>query len=156
MKTFVRVLLAAATFLWTLPSIGQDSSDLAAIALYVDRVERAFADADLEGAMQLFTDDAVILQENGPDIVGKDAIRAAYAGMLESFYVATDLSTEAVEVSGDLAVEHGTYTFRLTEKSSGQVTLDVHSRYLHVFKRQPGGEWQTWRMMVNTPAPAVP
>lgn len=138
-----------------LPAVAQQDADRAAIDAYIEQAERAFAEADLDSAMQLFTDDAIILQEGGPDIVGKDAIRAAYAGMLESFHVATDLTTESVEISGDLAVEHGTYTFRLTDKASGQVVSDTNSRYLHVFKRQPGGPWQTWRMMVNTPQAAA-
>lgn len=152
----VRHCLVLICMFTALPVVAQDERDLAAIEAYIEQAERAFAEADLESAMELFTDDAIILQENGPDIVGKEAIRAAYAGMLETFHVATDLTTESVEISGDLAVEHGTYTFRLTDKASGQIVSDTNSRYLHVFKRQAGGPWQTWRMMVNTPQALVP
>lgn len=157
LRTPIRLFsLASVLACVALPVVADDAADRAAIDAYIEQAERAFADADLESAMQLFTDDAVILQEGGPDISGKDAIRATYAGMLENFHVATDLTTESVAVSGDLAVEHGTYTFRLTDKATGMVTLDTNSRYMHVFKRQPGGPWQTWRMMVNALAPAAP
>jgi uncharacterized protein (TIGR02246 family) len=132
------------------------TADVAAIHALIERVERTFAAADLDGAMTVFTEDAAILGQGARDVVGADAIRATYAGMMQQLKIDADLTTAEIEVAGDLAYERGTYTLKLTDKASGQVVMDVENRHVHILKRQPDGSWKTWRMMVNsaTPAPA--
>ncbi len=64
-------------------------------------------------------------------------------------------STEEVAVTGDMAFEHGTYTLRIADKTTGRVLQDVKNKHVHIFKRQPDGTWKTWRMMINS-AETVP
>jgi uncharacterized protein (TIGR02246 family) len=136
-------------------SSAASEADVAAIGALVDRVERTFKAGDLEAAMTVFTDDAVIIAQGAPDMVGTDTIRAMYAGMMDQFDIDADLSTAEIQVVGDLAYERGTYTLKLTDKASGQVVMDVVNRHLHILKRQPDGTWKTWRMMVNSAEPAA-
>jgi uncharacterized protein (TIGR02246 family) len=139
-------------------SAGQAAADVAAIqALLVD-IERTFEAGDLDAAMAVFADDAVIMGQGAPDVAGAEAIRAMYMGMLEQFAIAADLTSEEIEVAGDLAYERGTYTLKLTQKSDGRVVADLKNRYIHIFKRQPDGAWKEWRMMVNSAeaAPGAP
>lgn len=137
------------------PSVAdRTAADVAAIRSLLDRVEQTFEAENLDAAMSVFTDDAAILAADSPDIVGREAIRATYAQMMDQYDIDTRLSTAEIEVAGDLAYERGTYTLKLTEGSSGEVVLDTENRHIHIFKRQPDGTWRTWRMMVNSAAPA--
>jgi ketosteroid isomerase-like protein len=136
------------------PVHAQRNQDVAAIEALLDKGEQVFATGDLEGAVALFADDAVIYAENGPDIVGIDAVRATYSGMLQAMRVELSFKTNEIVVAGDLAFESGTFRLKLTDKAGGAVVSDSQSRHMHVYKRQPDGSWKTWRMMVNTPAPA--
>lgn len=130
-------------------------ADEAAIHALLDIVERTFQDGDLDTAMTVFDDDVVIISQGEPDLAGTSAIRAGYEAMLSQFDVDAELTTEEIEIAGDLAYERGTYTLKLTEKASGQVVLDTVNRHIHIFKRQPDGAWKTWRMMVNSPEPVA-
>jgi uncharacterized protein (TIGR02246 family) len=127
-----------------------NAADRAAINALIDEVETTFAAADLDGAMAIFTDDAMIIAPATPNVVGADAIRTMYAGMLAQFEVDADQITEEIRVAGDLAYERGSYSLRLTDRSSGQVVQDVVNRHMHILRRQPDGRWKTWRMMVNS------
>ena len=155
LKTTLRVLLLVGSLCGALASHGQDAAaDKATVAAMLDRIESVFANGDIDGAMTAFTDDAIIFAENGADIVGKDAIRAAYAGMMSAFDVELAFNTAEIEIIGDTAYEQGTFSLKLTDKASGQVASAATSRHIHILKRQPDGSWKTWRMMANTPQAA--
>jgi ketosteroid isomerase-like protein len=104
--------------------------------------------------VDVFAKDAGIISPSAPDIVGSDAIRAMYAGLMEKTSMNVHFSTEEVAIAGDLAYEHGTYTLRMIDKASGQILQDVKNKHVHIMKRQPDGSWKTWRMMVASAEPA--
>jgi uncharacterized protein (TIGR02246 family) len=154
LKSAIRLFLFCVSLFGALASHGQDvAADTAKINTLLDGLEVTFTNGDIEGAMNAFTDDAIIFAENGADIVGGEAIRAAYTGMMSAFKVELSFNTAQIEIFGDVAYEQGTYSLKLTDKASGQVATDVTSRHLHILKRQADGSWKTWRMMVNTPTP---
>ena len=107
------------------------------------------------GFVDVFAKDAVIIAPGAPDIVGFDAIRNLYAGMMQTTAMNVHFSTEEVVVAGDLAYEHGTYTLKMSDKASGKVLQDVKNKHVHIFKRQPDGSWKTWRMMTSSAEPAA-
>lgn len=130
-------------------------ADDVAIRALLDEVERTFESGDLDAAMAVFADDAVIVAQGTPDIVGVRDIRAMYADMLRQFDIEADLTTEEIEIFGDTAYERGSYSLKLALKEGGQVVTDVVNRHIHILKRQPDGSWKTWRMMVNSAEPAA-
>jgi uncharacterized protein (TIGR02246 family) len=133
------------------PSPAADTAaDVAAIEAVLERIEQTFTSGDLDAGMTIFTDDAVIMGQGAPDVAGREAIRAGYEELMSQFDIAADLRSEEIEIDGDLAYERGTYTLKLTQKSTGQVVTEVENRYVHIFKRQPDGGWKEWRMMVNS------
>jgi uncharacterized protein (TIGR02246 family) len=105
------------------------------------------------GFVDIFTKDAVIIAPAAPDVVGFDAIRAMYTGMMKQVSMTVHFSTDELAVAGDLAYERGTYTLRIVDKASGKVVQDVKNKHLHILKRQPDGTWKTWRMMVSNAEP---
>jgi uncharacterized protein (TIGR02246 family) len=125
-------------------------ADVAAIRALIAEIEPTFKSGDIDAAMKVFTDDAVILAQGMPDVVGKEAIRALYQGMMDQYVIDAHLTTKEIQVAGDLGYERGTYTLKLTDKASGKVVADVVNRHVHILRRQPDGSWKTWRMIVNS------
>lgn len=124
-------------------------ADEAAIRQTLATLEKRINAGDV-GFVDVFAKDAAIIAPSTPDISGYDAIRAMYEGVMKQDSMTVHFSTEEVAVAGDLAYEHGTYTLRLVDKSTGKVLQDVKNNHVHIFKRQPDGSWKTWRMMVNS------
>ena len=120
---------------------------------FLRHIEQIFDASDLEAAASVFTDDAVISAHGGPDAIGNAAIRELYVAAMAQVKLGARFNTEEIRVLGDLAYERGTYTLTVSEKATGQVLSTVVNRHIHVFQRQPGGGWKTWRMMTNSPTP---
>jgi uncharacterized protein (TIGR02246 family) len=135
------------------PAADDTAQDAAEIRALIDKIERTFSAGDLDEAMSVFAPDAAIIAPGTPDLVGTQAIRPIYAAMMDQVRIETELTTAELEIAGDLAYERGTYTLKLVDKATGQVVSDVVNRHLHIFRRQPDGEWKTWRMMVNSADP---
>ena len=133
------------------------AADATQIRDFVEHVESVFDAGDLDAAVDVFTDDAMILGQGAPDVIGKPAIRSVYQAALAQANLEVRFHTEEIETLGDLAYERGTYTLTISDKATGQPVSTVTNRHIHILKRQPDGRWKTWRMMTNsaepTPAP---
>jgi len=127
----------------------QSGNDEVAIRQLLANTEKRINEGDL-GFVDVFAKDAVIIAPSTPDIVGFDAIRAMYAGVMQQASMTVHFSTEEIVPAGDLAYEHGTYSLRMLDKKTGKVLQDVKNNHIHILKRQPDGSWKTWRMMVNS------
>lgn len=106
--------------------------------------ELAFSKDDLPGTMALFAEDAQVLPEHGPIVVGRAAIEQFMKDQMTpvtTFNTETDMSI----VRRDLAVEQGTYRVRDVRRGS-----DVEEgKYIHVW-RKVNGEWKIYRIIYNT------
>lgn len=95
----------------------------------------AFAAAgDVDGLVSLFEADALLHQQGGAEVRGSGQLRAACAGLCARG-ARVDLRTDAVRVSGDLALVAGTWT-TTTPDGAG-----VRGRSAGVVRRQPDGRW---------------
>lgn len=137
------------------PTTANAGADDAAVRATLANVEQRINKGD-PGFVDVFAKDAVIIAPSSPDIVGYDAIRAMYTGLMEKTSMNVHFATEEVAVAGDLAYEHGTYTLKMTDKATGKTLEDVKNKHVHILKRQPDGSWKTWRMMVNSAEAAPP
>ena len=125
LKRVVRLFVFALSLFGALASHAQDAAaERGKIEAMLDKIETVFAKGDIDGAMQAFTNDAIIFAENGGDIVGADAIRATYAGMMDAFNVELSFDTAEIEILGDTAYERGTFSIKLKDKASGEVASD--------------------------------
>jgi uncharacterized protein (TIGR02246 family) len=127
-------------------------ADEAAIRQTLAKTVQRINQGDI-GFVDVFAKDAKIIAPSAPDIVGFDAIRSMYSGLMQTTAMNVHFSTEEVAVAGDLAYEHGTYTLKLSDKASGKVLQEVKNKHVHIFKRQPDGSWKTWRMMTSSAEP---
>ena len=104
---------------------------------------KAAAARDLEKSVALYADDAVLILPGSPPFKGKDAIRAAWKGLLEDPNLKLVFSADHIEISaaGDLAVTKGPYTLTTTDPKTKQPVEDKGS-YVTVYKKQTSGGWK--------------
>ncbi len=165
------LLLTALPFLGTACSTADDSaatSDSAAGAAAattadvgdarqaIDSANAKFVDAakrgDTTAIAANYADDAIAMMQNMEAWRGRDAIRRGFAGLFSQMSVKDfDLNTDDVIVSGDLAVETGTY--ELTSQPKRGSETKEKGKYVVVWRRQADGSWKIIRDVGNSDAP---
>jgi uncharacterized protein (TIGR02246 family) len=106
---------------------------------------------DVEKSVAHYTDDAVLMMPGAPAAKGKDAIHAAWKGLLEDPNVKLDFSADRVEMSagGDLATTRGSYTMTVTNPKTKKPVEDKGS-YMTVYKKQADGAWKVIEDMTTS------
>ena len=107
---------------------------------------------DVEALLRLRTDDSVSIFMGEPQLVGKDAIRAAWQVHSEFDATFTDRSVEEVVVAGDWAFARYTLNYSETPKSGGEV-ISCKGRVVCVLRQEPDGTWRIHWEMVNSRDP---
>lgn len=125
--------------------------DPAAVRGELEAANRRFAEAlsggDVAGAVQVYATDARILPPDMAPTDGRPGIEQFWAGGVQQLGISgVQLTTEEVEVSGDLAYEQGRYAFTTNQ---GPAT----GKYLVIWTRTPEG-WK-WRRHIWNPSPAM-
>lgn len=94
-----------------------------------------------------YSEDAVSLPNNGPMLMGKEAIRSYTRQMLSLGTKFTNVKfvTTDVQTSGDLAYEIGTYAMTMQIPPGGEVAEE--GKYLTVYEKAADG---TWKIKVET------
>jgi len=101
---------------------------------------KAFKANDLEGIVSLYAPDAVLFPPDAVEAVGKDAIRASYAGMLNAFTVQDITIIDAHhETHADLSFSWGRYSVSMAPKAGGD-PVQMEGRFTDVSKRI-NGKW---------------
>lgn len=114
-------------------------SDADRITQLRERYVQAENAGDVEGILDTFGDDIVVMPPEAPPVRGIDAAREFLDEFLTAFDVEIELSREDIVVDGDLASEWGTVSGTLTPE--GGQTQDVSNTYLLVYRREADG----WR-----------
>ena len=124
----------------------EPAADPAAVRAEIDSVNRQFADAlnrgDVPGAVGVYAADARILPPEMAPAQGRQSIEQFWAGGVQQLGISgVQLTTDEVEVSGDLAYEQGRYQFS-TNQGPAQ------GKYLVIWTRTPEG-WRWSRHIWN-------
>src|SRR5207249_600842 len=114
-----------------------------------ERLTAAINVGDLETAMSTYADDMIYMLPNEPQAAGKEAVRTWVGNMLNQFLCELAVSVAEVEVAGDWAFDRGTYTLKLTPKSSGSASNEA-GNYLFLFHRQVDRSWKLARVIRNS------
>jgi uncharacterized protein (TIGR02246 family) len=133
------------------------SADPAAVRQAIDSANARFATAMINGdtaALKAnYTEDALFMGANEKTARGREEIGKAFAGMLGAMKVsAASLKSDDVILSGDYAIETGSYTMT-TQPKTGKAMSDA-GKYLVVWKHQPDGSWKIIRDIYNSDQPA--
>jgi uncharacterized protein (TIGR02246 family) len=114
-----------------------------------DDAARAFVAAlnsrDLDAALELWVDDAVLLPAGGAPVEGKEAIRATLAALIET---AAELRIDSSRtyVAGNNAVRTG--RLMLIGQSADRSAAEVITHFVTVYARSGDG----WRIVFDAPA----
>lgn len=147
---------AAQTTAATAPAAS--TTDPAAVRKSIEDANAKWAAAENSGDAKtiagLFADSAVTLYAGEPTRHGHDAIAKSATDEFAKTKVSnTVFRTDDVMVSGDLAVETGTYTETRAPKSGGKATV-ARGRYLTVWQKQSDGTWKVVRDVDTSAEPA--
>jgi uncharacterized protein (TIGR02246 family) len=130
--------------------------DPAPINALRDQYASMYNSGDVSGLGNLYTDDAVVMNNNQPAANGKEAILAAAQALVGQFTVNISIMPAKTEIVGDLAYEHGTFTMSLTPKAGGGAAMQENGNYLVILKRGPDGAWKLHREIGNSSQPPPP
>ena len=133
--------------------------DLAAIDALRQTLEAAENAGDPETAATLLAEDAVMMVPDFPVQEGKDACAAFLRDMMPALHEQFDrhvtYSSEEVSVTGDMAIDRGTFSFTVSPRSGGDPE-QVTGKYLWILRRSTAGPWRIARLIVARDEPWEP
>ncbi len=109
-------------------------------------------DADL--LLSLYGDEPVVMPQDQPVVVGKDAIRSIYQSVLKEFEFKSEGKLVEVEASGDWGYFWSTYKLTATPKAGGKPITSA-GKSVFIVKRKPGGAWRIVRLIDNSDGPTT-
>lgn len=99
-----------------------------------------------------YDSDIVLLPDGRPTFRGWPQIEEFFAPTFEKFKYELTTQIERIEISGNLAVVHGTIMANATP-INGTVRHNTRLRYLTVLRRQSEGSWRVLTSMDNREIP---
>jgi uncharacterized protein (TIGR02246 family) len=134
-------------------STGTSTTNVADVRPSIDRVNAqmvaAMNSGRVDDVLPLYAPDAIVLAPNAPPMAGHGAIRQFWGAVSGMKMSGVSLTTDQVEVHGDVAIETGSYTMTLTPPGASSPVND-RGKYLVVWKRQSDGSWKIYRDMFST------
>jgi uncharacterized protein (TIGR02246 family) len=126
--------------------------DVQAIQSLIDESSRAWNEGDYEGFMAIIDEEAVFLPPNAPPFGGMETIRSVYETEFGSYDFDITITTEEIDVSGDLAFSLDTWKGSIIPKNGSDSTV-FDNKNLVIYKRQLDGSWKIIRAMYSSNTP---
>jgi uncharacterized protein (TIGR02246 family) len=126
------------------------ADDVSEIEAAQSRWEEAFASADgAKVATELFTEDARLLPEGSPMVVGRDAVAKFFQEGFDAGVRGLELGLIAVEMVGDdTMIETGTATVTVPGEDGKETRANLKA--LVVWKKEADGVWRMDQDMWNS------
>lgn len=153
-----RLLLALVIVFGSLTAAGCSAAqtDTAADVKAIDAIRAAYTAAftaeDAAKTAGLFATDGILMNDQQPQIIGRDAIRGHLEKLMAGMETDIQLKAEETVVNGDWAFERGqTWVHIMSKdpKSTLPMIID-QGKYLVILKKQTDGSWQIARVMTNS------
>lgn len=123
------------------------------IATVLEQYGAAANRADAVAVAALYTDDGVLMAQNGPSQVGNAAVRAAYEGMFGAVALAITFEIAEIQLlAPDWAFLRSTSTGTIRIKAVG-ADIPEANQELFLF-RNVAGDWKIARYSFSTTLPA--
>lgn len=124
-------------------------SDKKAIEILREKELTAFNSGDVQGFIDIVTDDVVFDSPNRPAAIGKDAIRSLCEAVFQRFNYDATYPTDELVVDRNWAFDRGTWIENRTPREGGEQT-QVSFGILQIYQRQIDGSWKLARSIWNT------
>jgi len=136
---------------------GEVSSSAARSAIEAanKRFSALFNKGDVAAAAKVYANDAIVLPPNGAAVKGQSAIAEFWKGAYQSGVRNVVLTTTEFQTHGSYAHELGTYQLEV-RKPDGSVVARDNGKFMVLWKRSAGGEWQWYRDIYNSNVAAPP
>ena len=161
-QAVLRTALAGALFVAIACSPQAQAPDPAAAAkaqeaerAVIDQLRSNYATAenggDAAAVAALYTDDGVYMPSNMPAASGKAAIQSTYEQIFAQMSQQGSITPAGVDISGDWAIERGSYKSTVTPKAGGNPFEDA-GKYVAVLKKTGSG-WKVHFLIWNSDNP---
>lgn len=132
--------------------------DMLAIRNLLDEVLKAFNTGEFEKAIDLHTEDVILMETNMPAVQGKQALREIFTHFFavrkeQQVSSQLDFEIKEMEIMGDRAYARG--GVKMTTAKQDTLPMTVTGKFLCLFKRQPDGRWLRSHIVSNTDSPAM-
>ena len=127
-------------------------ADVEAINNLETEFDRTGMVGDVDGQIELVSDDAVFMQPNGQTVIGKQAIYTWTRASFDMFTFESKHSPERIDIINDWAIVPGYCKGTVTPKSGGD-PIPFNNKYLHIYRKQTDGTWKLSRSIWNSNDP---
>jgi uncharacterized protein (TIGR02246 family) len=102
---------------------------------------------DAAGVAAHYTDDSAVLPPDAARIDGREGIQGVWQGLIDAGVRDVAMTTQEVDVFGEVANEVGTITATTPSKDGGRVQMA--GKYVAVWKRGSDDSWRLHRDIWN-------
>ncbi len=141
--------LAAAQAKQQASSNGSVTSARTAIDAANKRFVDLFNKGDVAEAAKVYSSDAIVLPPNASTVKGQAAISEFWQGAYKNGVRNVALTTTEFAQHGNYAHELGTYSLEV-HGANGNVVAKDNGKFMVLWKRSAGGEWQWYRDIYNS------
>lgn len=104
---------------------------------------------DADALLALYDEAPVLMPQDQPAVIGKNAIRSLYQSVLNKFHFQSESTLMEVEASGDWGYFWSTYTLTAMPKAGGK-PIKSAGKSVFIVKRESGGAWKIARLIDNS------
>jgi uncharacterized protein (TIGR02246 family) len=126
-----------------------EHDDIEAISQLAADWRSGWLAGDVEALLSLYAKEPVLMPQDQPALVGREAIRRAYELVLNQWDFKSEGTVKEIVVSGDLGYFWSVYTLRATSKT-GVESFKVTGKSLFIVTREAAGPWKISRLMDNS------
>jgi len=143
MKTVVALVLVLALVPLSAcaPKVN-DPADVQAVKQTMEAYAKGILAADAPASVAMMTDKTAYFEPHFPAMTGKDAVVKFLKMAFEQFDVEMTPVVTDVQVDGNLATMHGTYTQKLTPKAEDAAAMPDSGNWTVAARRQADGSWK--------------
>jgi ketosteroid isomerase-like protein len=109
---------------------------------------------DIATLVAMYCEDAVLMPPNEPSLYGRSEIQEWYEDYFKHFRIVTvnETEREITLITNEWAMERYAYMVSIAPLNGGERIRD-DGRWVHLWKRESGGEWRIVQAMFNSMRP---
>ena len=128
---------------------GGSAEDQATLKTLSDQWVADYLSGNIDGLVSVLDEDAMILSQKQPNVVGIDAIRSYFEKRAGNPGVSFKDTIEEIRINGSWAFVRGNFMLEVASKEEGKPGYKRAGRYLVLYEKNAGGEWKMLRDIDN-------